>query len=112
MHKNQSYSKFLFEIIKRNISLTNKTKEFKIGYISGIIDSEGYVNPKKYMLMVISTNLKMLEDCQNLLKSLKITSTISERKMSIKGKLKSYRMYISVSFKRLNHLSVKAGNLK
>lgn len=105
------YSKELFFIIKKDISLTNKTKEFCLGFISGIIDSEGYVNKEKDYIMIINTNLKMIQECQNFLKLIKINSNISKRKPGVKDKKESYRMYISVSFKNTENLSIKAGKL-
>lgn len=106
------YSKNLFEVMGKNISFRNKTNDFKLGFVSGIIDSEGYVNVSKFMIMVVSTNRSVLELCKNFLFSVGVSCSISLRKISVKNKLKSYKMYISVSFKRLNHLSIKAGKLK
>ena len=103
------YSKGFFDKIEKNIELRNKSKEFNIGFVSGLIDSEGYVNHKKSMIMIINTNHKMLERCQKFLSSIEIKSSISKRKKSEKEILDSYRMYISVNFKRLKHLSLKAG---
>jgi len=103
------YNKSFFEIISKNIEIHNKSKEFNIGFVSGLIDSEGYVNNKKHYIMVINTNKKMLISCKKFLESIGILSSISKRTRSIKDKLDSYRMYISVNFKRLNHVSIKAG---
>ena len=102
------YSKELFNVIKKKISLKDKSEEFNIGFVSGLIDSEGNVNSKKSFIMVINTNKAILEECKNFLESIDIKSNISKRKPSKYEVLDSYRMYISVSFKRLNHLSIKA----
>jgi len=106
------YPRFLFEILDKDISFNNKNIDFKLGFVSGMIDSGGYVNASKYMIMVVSTNLKVLKLCKKFLKLMDVSCSISERKMSSKDKLKSYGMYVSVSFKRLNHLSIKANKLK
>ena len=103
------YSKNLFNIIGKDIGLSKETKDFKLGYVSGMIDSEGHVNRKKSYIMIVNTNKRILDSCKHFLSSIGINSSISKRKPSEKDVLDSYRMYISVSFKRLNHLSVKAG---
>ncbi len=103
------YSKNLFKRIKKNISIETRNQDFNLGYISGLIDSEGYVNNKKFYILVINTNRDILKKSKNFLESINISSIISKRKTSSKDKLDSYRMYISVKFKKLNHLSIKAG---
>jgi len=105
------YSKKLFSVIQKKISLEDKSKGFNIGFISGLIDSEGYIHNKKSYIMVVNTNKVILNDCKKFLGSIGINSSINKRKPSKYEVLDSYRMYISVSFKRLNHLSVKVRNL-
>jgi len=87
-------------------------KEFNLGFVSGLIDSEGYYNKEKSYIMVINTNLKVLHKCQNFLKKIKVESSISKRKPSKKDKLNSYRMYISVNFKKTPNLSIKTRRLQ
>lgn len=106
------YSKQLFNILHKNIKLKDKSEEFNIGYISGFIDSEGYVHKKKSYIMVVNTNKQVLENCKGFLKFIGISSSISKRNPSPKEIMDSYRMYISVNFKRLNHLSLKVGKLQ
>jgi len=106
------YSKDLFSIIKKQISLEDQKKEFGIGFISGLIDSEGYYNKNKSYIMVINTNLKILEDSQKFLKKMRISSSISKRKPSKKDRSDSYRMYISVNFKNVPNLSLKTKRLQ
>jgi DNA gyrase subunit A len=103
------YSKSLFELISKNINLNDKTQDFKIGFVSGLIDSEGYVSKKKHYIMIINTNKEILDKCYNFLSSIGIESSLNKRKPSEKDMRNSYRFYISVNFKRLNHLSIKAG---
>ena len=102
------YSKELFNLIKKDVSLKNK--DFNLGFVSGLIDAEGYVHKKKSYIMVINTNLKILKKCKSFLEVIGVSSSINQRKPSEKDKLPSYRMYISVNFKRLKHLSIKAGS--
>lgn len=106
------YSKELFEIIKKNIDLTNKNKEFMIGFISGLIDSEGYVNKEKSYIMIININKNLLENCGKFLERISIRSTINKRRLYSKDRHSSYRMYVSVNFKNEAHLSIKTKRLQ
>jgi len=101
------YSKHLFEIIDKNILIESKSNDFCLGYVSGLIDSEGYVNNKKGYIMVINTNYSALDQCKRFLEKEGVSSSIKFRKLSKKDKKKSYRMYISVSFKNKPNLSIK-----
>ena len=47
------YSKDLFNLLHKDISSLNKSKDFGIGYVSGLIDSEGYVNKEKSFIMYL-----------------------------------------------------------
>lgn len=105
------YSKKLFEIMDKNIDHTNKSREFKIGFVSGIIDSEGHVNSKKSYIMIVNTNKDLLDKCKEFLKEININSSISKRLPSKKDKLDSYRMYVSVNFRNIPHLSTKTDRL-
>ena len=82
-----------------------------MGFVSGLIDSEGYVNKEKAYIMIINTNKKILDECKNFLKKIKIDSRISKRTLGRKDKLDSYRMYISVNFKNSHNLSIKTERL-
>lgn len=101
------YCKELFNILSKNIDLKNKSKDFSIGFISGLIDSEGHYNKDKSYIMIINTNKDVLDNSKKFLNRIKINSSINERILYKKDRKKSYRMYISVNFKRLNHLSIK-----
>ncbi len=85
--------------------LSNKSKHFKIGLLSGIIDSEGYVG--NGTINVTNTDLKLLELCQETLSELEINSSLKQRTRSAKDKKRSYRLLISTQFKHCNHLSKK-----
>lgn len=105
----RTYSESLFNVIQKNILLEDKSDEFKLGFISGFLDSEGHVDNKKYCISIMNTNLSILQQCKKHLESIGINSSLNKRKPSIRDKLPSYRMYISVNFKSLPHLSLKAG---
>lgn len=101
------YSKELFENICKGTSLNDKTKNFSLGFVSGLIDSEGHVNKNKSMIMIVNTDKSLLEKCKDFLENIGISSKISERKLYNKDKKISYRMYLSVKFKSTPHLSIK-----
>jgi len=101
--------KNFFEFIDKDINLRKKSAEFKIGYISGLIDSEGYINNKKSYIIITNTNRRILEKIKNFLNSRGIKTSLSKKRFGKKDRLNSCKMYISVSFKNTPHLSIKAG---
>lgn len=101
------YSKKLFNFIRKKLDITKKSNDFKLGFVSGLIDADGYVNHKKSTIMIVNTNKKLLQDCKEALDSLSVKSSLVKRKPCKKDKLNSYRMLISVSFKNLSHISNK-----
>lgn len=102
-------NKEFFKLFDKNVNKLHIVKGEKLGFISGIIDSEGYVSREKHFIEIVNTDLKLIKFLHKELDSLGINSLIRRRVKSIKDKSHSYRLYISVSFKRLKHLSVKAG---
>ena len=95
-----------------------KKIDLDAGYIVGFADGEGTFNLVKYpdgrirpQFLLFNTNKQILDYCSDFLKELGVESNLSLRKKSIKDKLKSYRLYISVNFKRLDNLSIKARKL-
>jgi len=106
------YSKELFEILKKNVALENRNKKFKLGFISGMIDSEGHVNKEKLYIMIVSTDKKTLEKCSEILSNMGLSSNVSKRTLSKKDKKFSYRIYVPVSFKNKAHLSIKTKRLQ
>jgi len=74
-----------------------------------LLDAEGHVDKLKSSISIMNTNNKALEQCSSFLSSVGVESHLAKRKPSIKDKQDSYRLYISVRFKSLPHLSVKAG---
>ncbi len=105
------YCKELFGFLEKKISLSDKTKEFNLGFVSGLIDSEGHVDKKKSYILIINTNKDILDKCEKFLREIEIGVSISKRKKSAKDKLESYRMYISVKFKNHSNLSIKTKRL-
>lgn len=102
-------NKEFFKLFTKDVGKIHMNKNEKLGFISGIIDSEGYVNEEKHNIEVVNTNLELIKFLSKWLSSFGISSSIRKKVKSIKDKSSSYRMYISVSFKRLKHLSIKVG---
>ena len=88
------YSKELFSIIEKNNILKDKPYEFNLGYVSGMIDSEGHVDNKKSCISIVNTNKRVLEEIQDYLHFIKIESNLAKRKLFKKDRLISYRLYI------------------
>jgi len=101
----RTYSKELYELIKKNNF--RETNSFKIGFISGFIDSDGYYNKKKSTLVIINTNLNKLKKAESYLNSLSISCSLKEKFKSKTYRQQPYNLFISVKFKSLNHLSQK-----
>ncbi len=99
---------FLIQLNKNKPS----SNEFKVGFISGFIDAEGYVNSAKSIISIVNTNKKVLKTIKKYLEDLKIKSNINERKKSIKDRLPSYRLYIPVKFIKIRNNSLKIQRYK
>lgn len=104
-------NKEFFKVFDKNVANININNEEFLGFVSGIIDSEGYVNIKKNLIEVVNTDFKLIEFLSKKLKRFRINSSISKKSPSERDKMPSYRLWISVNFKRLKHLSIKAGKL-
>ena len=104
-------NKEFFELFDKNVKNLRLNKEGIIGFISGIIDAEGYVNKEKNFIEVVNTNLELIKFLNKELKFLGINSSIGKKFKSKKDKLPSYNLYISVNFKSIEHISIKAGML-
>jgi len=89
---------------RKNLPLTN---EAKIGFISGVIDAEGWVVPKKSTIGIVNTDRELISLCKNFLDDLGIKCSVKERAMYERDRLPSYRILLSSQFNRLNHLSQK-----
>jgi hypothetical protein len=99
------HSKILLKHL--NSEYKDVTKNYTIGFISGLIDAEGYVNFKKSSISITNTDFQLLEICRIFLINLGLNGTIRERVMSKKDKKKSYILQIPVNFKALNTNSIK-----
>ncbi|PIU75686.1 hypothetical protein COS75_02960 [Candidatus Pacearchaeota archaeon CG06_land_8_20_14_3_00_35_12] len=87
----------------------NENTDFKIGFISGFIDSDGFVNWEKSTINIVNTNLELLKKAQRFLEDVSIKSTLSKRVFSKKDRKVSYIMNIPVRFKSVPHISQKCG---
>ena len=94
-------------MIDKNIKLGKNNSDFNLGYVSGLIDSEGHISIDKSYIMIVNTKKNVLDTCSISLKGMGINSSINKRKPSKMDKLDSYRMYISNKFINLNHASIK-----
>ena len=103
------YSKIFFNEVSKGNEFKFNQKDFSLGYISSIIDSEGNINLKKSFISIVNTDIEIIKRCKKILSLFGIKSAIKLRKKSFKDRLNSYRLYISVKFKRLPHLSIKVG---
>ena len=98
------YSKLFFNLIVKKFVYS---RDFKLGFVSGLIDSDGYYNKKKSHIEIVNTNKKLLLKAKRFLTSLRIDSTVRKRVKSRKDRLISYRLYISIKFIRLKNVSIK-----
>jgi hypothetical protein len=102
-------NKDFYMYFDKDISKMKIAKKEIIGFISGMIDSDGYVNNKKSFIQIVNTDLRSLNFIQNQLNKKGINSSINNKWKSSTMKTPSFNLYISVKFKRLSHLSIKAG---
>ena len=100
------HSKLFFHLITKKFVYS---RDFKLGFVSGLIDSDGYYNKKKSHIEIVNTNKKLLLKAKRFLTSLRIDSTVRKRVKSRKDRLISYRLYISIKFIRLKNVSIKIG---
>lgn len=99
-------SKIFKEFIENKTIYKKVSKDFKMGFVSGLIDSEGCVRPKS-TIGIVNTNKFLLDLCRKFLKDLGIKHSIKIRVMSKKDKLRSYIILISTEIKNLDHNSQK-----
>ncbi len=90
----------------------DNTNDYMIGYVSGLIDSEGYVNLPKSTIVITNTDLKILNRCKDYLEILGLKTEIKERVMSRKDKKKSYKLHVPVAFISINMNSLKLNRRK
>jgi hypothetical protein len=99
-------SKDLFYYISKMKFKNNN--EFDLGLVSGLIDSDGYVNKKKSFIQIVNTNKQLLERIELILKKIDVNATLKKRVKSKKDKLDSYSLYISFKFIKTSNNSIKA----
>lgn len=102
-------SKDLYNFLDQDYHLFLNDKKFTLGFISGFFDAEGSVIKSSFRLT--NTDLEIMNIISNILTSKGIENRLSLRKKSIKDTKPIYSMYISVKFKNLNHISIKAERL-
>ncbi|MFH1364757.1 MAG: LAGLIDADG family homing endonuclease [Candidatus Aenigmatarchaeota archaeon] len=100
-------SKLLMEYLKTD---KKGNSSFEIGYLSGIIDSEGYVNHKKRVINIVNTDKYILDRCSKCLSKLNIDTILKRRKKSKKDVKKSYILYIPYKLKHISTNSVKVNS--
>jgi hypothetical protein len=101
----RTYSKQFFEFI--NNYHGKPDKEFKVGFISGMIDAEGSVSLKKSYITVVNTDKELLLKLRSYLYDLGINSTMSTKKQQNKNWSDLYLLNISNAF-----ISIKNNSLK
>ncbi|MGC9058833.1 MAG: LAGLIDADG family homing endonuclease [Candidatus Aenigmatarchaeota archaeon] len=100
-------SKLFYEMILR-LSANNPTNtDFKLGFISGIIDSDGYVNQAKRYIQITNTNKKLMEKIQIYLRTFNIESKITKKSRGMKDKLQRYSLYVPIKFLKIKNNSRK-----
>lgn len=80
---------------------------FRKGFIEGMIDSDGYVNPKNSFIEIVNTNRELMKMIIVSLEVIGLSTKIRDRIASRKDKKKSYRIYVPMKFKCFNTLSMK-----
>jgi hypothetical protein len=107
-NRTRVYSKQFFGFINRNFKIIDR--DFKIGFISGMIDAEGNVNSKKSFIKVANTDRKLLLKVKRYLCDLGIKSTLSTRKYSDKNWSDLHSLNISNAFINIKNNSLKVNS--
>ena len=98
-------SKLFYNFIKTQKIQNNK--DFILGFVSGLIDSDGYVNFKKSFIQIVNTDKELLINTHILLKMLNIRSTLRNKTPSRKDKKKAFNLFITFKFIDTNNNSLK-----
>ena len=99
--------KLFFQRILKFSAGNPKDKDFGLGYISGIIDSEGYVNQIKRYIQITNTNKKLVKKVRAYLMALGIESKITKKCKCMKDKLQRYSLYVPMKFLKTKNNSMK-----
>lgn len=104
-NKIRVYSKSFFQFVNKMLKY-DIGKDFKIGFLSGIIDADGYVSTKSH-IEIVNTNKNLMLKVRKFLNDFNLKVKISERTKSRKDKLPSYRIYVPIKFIKLKNISIK-----
>jgi len=99
--------KLFFQKILKLSANNLKDKNFGLGYTSGIIDSDGYVNQIKRYIQITNTNRKLVKKVQTYLRMLGIESKITKKCKCMKDKLQRYSLYVPIKFLKTKNNSMK-----
>ena len=98
-------SKTFLEFIRdRDIALE---RDLILGFVSGLIDADGYVNSKKSFIQIVNTKESLLLLTQKMLDHINLRSSISVRTPSKKDKKKSFNLFVTYKFMKTNNISRK-----
>ncbi len=101
------YSKDFMSWLENMSFIPPKNRNFAKGVISGLIDSDGYVNKEKSYIQIVNTNLEVMNILKLCLIPLGLDTEIRVRSRSRKDKLKSYKAYIPFIIKDKDLMSTK-----
>ena len=104
--------KAFFEFINKELNKVknNEDSDFMIGFISGFIDSDGYVSYGD--IVVSNVNKEIIDITNNFCKKLKIKTKIWNQNTLFKGKVFNiWRLRIGTSFKYEKHYSQKLNRI-
>lgn len=82
-----------------------RDREFFIGFLSGLIDSDGYV--EKGDIVVSMKNPEILRKVQKAAERFHIRSRLRKQIQTKPGGSEIWRLHVTTNFKRTNHLSRK-----
>ncbi len=102
-------SKILFMLINSDYSKEFEDKEFCLGFVSGLLDAEGYINKRCGSINIVNTDKRLLDIVSDILNKNSIKNTLRVRPKSAKDVKISYVIHISEKFKSIPYISLKAG---
>lgn len=108
-----SSSKIMYEYLRQKVKDFHNgstfNRDFRLGLISGFIDAEGYVGRKKKQISVSQKDGDILNQINEYI-ALENIKTLPMKEFNNRPGLKIWRMYITVKFKTLPHISQKVKN--
>jgi len=105
-------SKHFFQYISSRIGRLNhkNDKNFFLGFISGLVDSDGYVT--KGEIVISNKNKNFIDITEKFCKKMGVKTRIWNQNSNFKGKVSSiWRIRISTSFKYEKHYSQKINRI-